>query len=163
MATTRMLCTLETMSEFRDGAPRILIAGGGVAGLESALALRDLCGDGVGIEMLAPRDRFTYRPLAVAEPFELTPVFRLDLSEFAADTGVSLISDELAQVDVADRRVLSARGEWHPYDYLIVAAGSRHAYFGHEEWETIAPGLKAIDDGTEMRRRFLLAFERAAQ
>jgi len=48
-----------------------------------------------------------------------------------------------------------------PYDYLIVATGSRHAYFGHEDWEPIAPGLKAIEDGTEMRRRFLLAFERA--
>lgn len=48
-----------------------------------------------------------------------------------------------------------------PYDYLIIAAGSRHAYFGHDQWEPLAPGLKAIEDGSEMRRRFLLAFERA--
>src|SRR5207247_10355108 len=48
-----------------------------------------------------------------------------------------------------------------PYDYLIVAAGSRHAYFGHDEWEPFAPGLKAIEDASEIRRRFLLAFELA--
>lgn len=56
-------------------------------------------------------------------------------------------------IDYEDREI--------PYDYLIIASGSRHAYFGHDDWEPLAPGLKAIEDGTEIRRRFLLAFERA--
>jgi NADH dehydrogenase len=69
---------------------------------------------------------------------------------------------EVCSIDTARKTVcLDYESTEIPYDYLIVAAGSRHAYFGHEEWEPLAPGLKAIEDGTEIRRRFLLAFERA--
>ena len=63
------------------------------------------------------------------------------------------VEKKLVHIDIPDREI--------PYDYLIVATGSHHAYFGHDEWEPLAPGLKAIEDGAEVRRRFLLAFERA--
>src|SRR6185436_20894222 len=74
----------------------------------------------------------------------------------------TVLLGEISSIDV-DRKIVSM-DYWSreiPYDYLIVATGSRHAYFGHEEWEPLAPGLKAIEDATEVRRRFLLAFERA--
>lgn len=65
--------------------------------------------------------------------------------------------------DPSARRVVRVDDEMReiPYDYLIVAAGARHSYFGHDDWEPYAPGLKAIEDASEIRRRFLLAFERA--
>jgi NADH dehydrogenase len=70
---------------------------------------------------------------------------------------------EVVDVDRAARQLLLADGQRVPYDYLIVATGATHAYFGHPEWEPIAPGLKTIEDATEIRRRFLLAFEAAEQ
>src|SRR6185503_12757714 len=74
----------------------------------------------------------------------------------------TVLLGDVCSIDV-DRKVVCMDPEKReiPYDYLIVATGSRHAYFGHEEWEPLAPGLKAIEDATEIRRRFLLAFERA--
>jgi len=66
-------------------------------------------------------------------------------------------------VDRAARQLLLSDGQILPYDYLIVASGATHAYFGHPEWEPIAPGLKTVDDATEIRRRLLLAFEAAEQ
>ena len=65
---------------------------------------------------------------------------------------------EVVGVDVAAHTV---DGRHVPYDYLVIATGARRAYFGHDEWELLAPGLKRIEDATEMRRRILLAFERA--
>jgi NADH dehydrogenase len=67
----------------------------------------------------------------------------------------------VTNIDVSGKRVIPRDGEPIPYDFLIVAAGARHHYFGHPEWEPLAPGLKTIEDATEIRRRVLLAFERA--
>ena len=64
-------------------------------------------------------------------------------------------------VDAADKRVLLEDGDALPYDTLVLATGARHAYFGHDEWEPFAPGLKTLEDATTMRRRILVAFERA--
>ena len=64
-------------------------------------------------------------------------------------------------VDAADKRVLLDDGDAVPYDTLVLATGARHAYFGHDEWEPFAPGLKTLEDATTMRRRILVAFERA--
>jgi NADH dehydrogenase len=68
---------------------------------------------------------------------------------------------EVGAVDTAERRVDFTDGSSTPYDYLIVATGARHAYFGHNEWEPLAPGLKSLEDAVEIRQRVLLAFERA--
>jgi NADH dehydrogenase len=69
--------------------------------------------------------------------------------------------EEVAHIDMERRVVATTDGGEHAYDYLIVAAGARHAYFNHPEWESLAPGLKSIDDAIELRRRILTAFERA--
>ena len=68
---------------------------------------------------------------------------------------------QVCGIDVAARAVLIEGGRSIPYDYVILATGARHAYFGHDDWEPFAPGLKRIEDATEIRRRILLAFERA--
>src|SRR3989475_12042252 len=68
--------------------------------------------------------------------------------------------DEVTGFDL-DRHLVEAQDRAIPYDYLIVAAGARHAYFGHDDWEPLAPGLKTIEDALEIRRRVLLAFELA--
>lgn len=78
------------------------------------------------------------------------------------DENISVLLGEVLEVDVDARRVaLDSEPFELEYDYLILAAGARHSYFGHDQWEKFAPGLKSIEDGIEMRRRFLLAFERA--
>jgi NADH dehydrogenase len=74
---------------------------------------------------------------------------------------ITVMLGDVSGVDVAAREVLIAGGRRVPYDYLIVATGARHAYFGHDDWEPFAPGLKRIEDATEIRRRILIAFERA--
>ena len=67
----------------------------------------------------------------------------------------------MSGVDTANRRVLLDDGDALPYDTLVLATGARHAYFGHDEWEPFAPGLKTLEDATTLRRRILVAFERA--
>ena len=67
----------------------------------------------------------------------------------------------MTHIDVERRVVATSAGREHAYDYLILAAGARHAYFNHPEWEPLAPGLKSVDDAIELRRRILTAFERA--
>ena len=78
-----------------------------------------------------------------------------------AYSNVTVMLGEVAGVDAAGRVVSIMGGRQTPYDYLILATGARHAYFGHDDWEPLAPGLKRIEDATEIRRRILLAFERA--
>ena len=72
----------------------------------------------------------------------------------------SVILAKVTGIDPAAQTVMTDRGSV-PYDYLVLATGARHAYFGHDEWEAAAPGLKKIEDATEIRRRILIAFERA--
>ncbi|HNC23135.1 MAG TPA: FAD-dependent oxidoreductase, partial [Opitutaceae bacterium] len=79
---------------------------------------------------------------------------------FGDRPNLAVIMAEVIALDLADRRVVHARGEL-TYDYLIVAAGGRTSYFGHPEWEQFAPGLKTLDDALAIRRRILLSFERA--
>jgi NADH dehydrogenase len=74
---------------------------------------------------------------------------------------ITVMLGDVSGVDVAARAVSIAGGRRVPYDYLILATGARHAYFGHDDWEPFAPGLKRIEDATEIRRRILIAFERA--
>jgi sulfide:quinone oxidoreductase len=112
----------------REGdRPRILIAGGGVAGVEALLAIRDLLGERVTIEVLAPDTEFVYRQLAVAEPFSAGEVTRLDLREMVADAGGVHRRDALAEVRPGDRVAISRAGTPIAYDALVLAIGGRPA------------------------------------
>jgi sulfide:quinone oxidoreductase len=119
-------------AESRTDRFRVLIAGGGVAGLENALALRELAGDRVQLTILAPTDEFVYRPTSVAEPFSSGWAQRYRLAELADAAGASLVQDALVQVDVAGQQVLTAEGAELSYDALVMCLGaSAHARYDH--------------------------------
>jgi sulfide:quinone oxidoreductase len=105
-------------------ATRVLIAGGGVAALEAALALRELGEGRVSVEMLAPEPEFWYRPLAVAEPFDLGEVRHFDLAELAAAAGATFSLGALSGVDAGRRLAKTSAGGSVPYDVLLVACGA---------------------------------------
>jgi sulfide:quinone oxidoreductase len=104
---------------------RVLVAGGGVAGLEALLALQALAGDRVQVELLAPERSFEHRPLAVSEPFRAGAIQRLPLQAIADERGVPLHRDGLARVHHDERRVETMEGASLPYDALVLALGAR--------------------------------------
>jgi sulfide:quinone oxidoreductase len=105
-------------------ATRVVIAGGGVAALEAALALRALAEDRVSVEMLAPEPQFWYRPLAVAEPFDLGEVRQFELPELAAAAGATFSLGALSSVDAGRRLAQTSAGSSVRYDVLLVACGA---------------------------------------
>lgn len=108
------------------GAPyRVVIAGGGVAGLEAMLALRSLAEDRVSIDLIAPDSEFVYGPLAVAEPFGLGRRSHFELADLVRDGGARHHRDALAAVDLEERFARTRSGIAFPYDALLVAAGAR--------------------------------------
>ncbi len=109
---------------------RVLIAGGGVAGLEAAFALQQLAGDRVTTRILAPTDEFIFRPTAVGEPFTSGHARHYPLAKLVADAGAELTRDGLARVDTARREVTTSGGAVLPYDQLLVCPGAvmRHPY-----------------------------------
>lgn len=110
----------------------VLIVGGGVAGLEAGLALRDLAGDRVSLRLLAPGPEFVYRPMSVQEPFSFGGAQRYPLPEIAEDLGAELISDSIASVDTDKRIVHSASGAELGYDALMIGLGAKlHARYEH--------------------------------
>lgn len=139
---------------------RVLIVGGGFAGLKAAEALKDA---DVNITLVDRRNHHTFQPLlyqvalAVLSPNEIAQPIRAILR--AANTQV--LMDEVVGFDVAAQRATLKSGVVLEYDYLILATGSTHSYFGREDWAPLAPGLKTIEDAVEIRRRVLLAFELA--
>lgn len=104
---------------------RVLIAGGGVAGLEAAVALRDLAGDRAEVAIYSPREDFIYRPFSVAEPYGASRPMRYDLAELTERCGAGLHLGSIGSVDGEKRRARTHDGEEVAYDYLIVACGSR--------------------------------------
>jgi sulfide:quinone oxidoreductase len=111
-----------------DGAGdryRVVVAGGGIAGLETVLALRELAGDRVAVTLLAPTTEFVYRPQAVREPFALGPADRYDLCEMADDLGAELVVDRLSWIDPAGRMAHTSAGHALAFDALVVAVGAR--------------------------------------
>jgi sulfide:quinone oxidoreductase len=109
----------------RNGPCKVLIVGGGVGALEAALALRDLAGDKVEVEICAARADFVYRPFAVGEPYGASRVLRYDLKRLAERCGVEFRQESIASVDPAICCATSHDGAEIPYDYLIAAPGSR--------------------------------------
>ena len=140
--------------------PRVLIVGGGFAGLAAAKAL---AGAPVSITILDRRNHHVFQPLlyqvatASLSPADISAPIR---SVVRDQENCEVALAPVAAVDVVNRRLLFDTGSVS-YDYLILAAGATHAYFGHDEWATLAPGLKMLEDATELRRRILLAFESA--
>lgn len=140
---------------------RVVIIGGGFGGL---FAARALANQDVEVTLIDRKNHHTFQPLlyqvalAVLSPAEIASPLRRILRNAR---NVQTLLDEVIGFDTVARRVRTASGQELEYDYLIVAAGARHAYFGHEEWEEDAPGLKTLEDAVEIRTRLLLAFERA--
>jgi sulfide:quinone oxidoreductase len=145
-------------------ATRVLIAGGSVAALEAALALRDLGEDRVSVEMLAPEPQFWYRPLAVAEPFDLGEVRHFDLAELAAAAGATFSPGALSRVDAGSRLAQTSVGGSVPYDVLLVACGAAPTpavpgaltFRGPADTERIRQLLKEIVAGQVGRVAFVV-------
>jgi NADH dehydrogenase len=141
--------------------PRVVILGGGFGGIAAAKALRRAH---VAVTVIDRTNHFTFQPLlyqvatAALAPSDITAPIRWVLRHHR---NAEVLMAEAREIDTQKQVVRIDEGKEIPYDYLIVATGSRHAYFGHNEWEPYAPGLKAIEDASEIRRRFLLAFENA--
>jgi NADH:ubiquinone reductase (H+-translocating) len=141
--------------------PRVVVVGGGFAGLSAAKALKKMA---VDVTLVDRRNHHTFQPLlyqvALAElsPAEIAQPIRSILSK---DRNVEVIMDEVVDVETGNHRVLLRTGAQLDYDYLILGTGATHSYFGKDEWAQWAPGLKTIEDATEIRRRVLLAFELA--
>jgi len=139
---------------------RVVIVGAGFGGLNAA---RALAGANVKITVIDQKNFHTFQPLlyqvatAGLSPGEIAEPIRSILSRHK---NVEVLMAEVTGFDL-ERRAVQTAEEEVPYDSLIVAAGASHAYFGHDEWEPIAPGLKTIEDALEIRRRVLLAFELA--
>jgi NADH dehydrogenase len=138
-----------------------VIIGGGFAGIYAARGLR---GAPVHVTVLDRRNHHLFQPMlyqvatAGLNPSDIASPIRSILRE-ARNTDVLLA--EAQAIDLAQHEVRLTDGSSIAYDYLIVGTGARHSYFGHDEWETLAPGLKSLEDALEIRRRVLLAFERA--
>lgn len=149
------------MSEPALARPRVVIIGGGFGGLYAAKRLAD---EPVSVELIDRKNHHTFQPLlyqvalAVLSPGEIASPLRHIVRKAA---NITTVLAEVTGVDIEAHRVHLAGGAHVAYDYLIVSAGARHAYFGHDDWEQLAPGLKTIEDAVEIRRRLLLAFEQA--
>jgi NADH dehydrogenase len=141
--------------------PRVVIVGGGFAGLRAAKGLAHLP---VEVTVVDRRNHHTFQPLlyqvalAVLSPADIAQPIRSILRH---QKNTQVLMDEVVAVAPAAREIRLASGAEIAYDYLVLATGATHSYFGHEEWAPLAPGLKTIEDATEIRRRVLLAFELA--
>ena len=140
--------------------PQIFIVGGGFAGLAAAKAL---AGAPVEVTLIDRRNHHVFQPLlyqvatASLSPADISAPIR---SVLRGQANCQVVLAEVTGVHLSSRRLVVGGGVVG-YDYLVLAAGATHAYFGHDDWAAIAPGLKSLEDATELRRRILLAFESA--
>jgi NADH dehydrogenase len=142
-------------------AHRVVIVGAGFGGLETTYRL---AGAPVEITLIDRRNHHLFQPLLyqVATASLATSEIAWPIRYLLRDRAeVTTLFATVSGVDAANRRVLLDDGDTLPYDTLVLATGARHAYFGHDEWETFAPGLKTLEDATTLRRHILVAFERA--
>jgi NADH dehydrogenase len=144
-----------------DERPRVVILGGGFAGLYAA---KQLGRAPVRVTVVDRRNHHLFQPMlyqvatAALNPSDIASPIR---SILRGRKNTEVLLGEAVSVDVGAREVLLADGVTLPYEYLLVATGARHSYFGHDEWETLAPGLKSIEDAVAIRTKVLLAFEEA--
>src|SRR5688500_11657828 len=138
--------------------PRVVIIGDGFGVLEAAKALRDVK---VRVTLFDRQNHHLFQPLlyqvatAALSPADIAEPLRHVLKD---QGNLEVLMSDVRAIDPEHKIVKTADAELE-YDYLIIAAGARHSYFGKPEWEQYAPGLKSLDDALEIRRRLLLAFE----
>src|SRR5215470_12767220 len=143
-----------------NSKPHVVIIGAGFGGLEAA---KKLACENVRVTVIDRTNYHLFQPLlyqvatAALSPADIAAPVRAILSKCE---NIEVIMADVQSIDVNARIVKAIDGELD-YDYLIVATGARHSYFGHPEWERLAPGLKSLEDATEIRRRILMAFEYA--
>lgn len=141
--------------------PRVVIVGGGFAGIHAA---RSLAGLPVDVTVVDRSNHHLFQPLlyqvalAVLSPADIAQPIRTILRK---QENAEVLMEEVVGIDRAARRVVLRSGATLPYDYLVLAAGSTHSYFEHDDWANLAPGLKTVEDALEIRRRVLLAYELA--
>jgi NADH dehydrogenase len=141
--------------------PHVVIVGGGFAGLYAARGLADAS---VRVTLIDRQNHHLFQPMlyqvatAALAPSDIASPIRSVLSH---QKNVEVLLGEVATISVAGRQVILSDRSTIGYDYLVLATGARHAYFGHDQWEALAPGLKSLEDAEEIRRRVLLSFERA--
>ncbi len=144
----------------RAGPPRVVIIGAGFAGLTAA---KQLAGAPAQLVVIDRRNYHLFQPLlyqvatAGLSPADIATPIR---SILRRQRNTTVLLGRVTTID-KNARAVEMDGRYIPYDMLVVATGARHAYFGHDEWEGVAPGLKKIDDATDIRRRILTAFESA--
>ncbi len=148
------------MSVHHRNLPQVVVIGGGFGGLSAVQALNKAQ---VRVTLLDRQNHHLFQPLlyqvatAALSPADIAEPLRYIVRK---QQNCEVLLTEVKSIDPAAKKVVTDSGEI-AYDYLVVATGARHHYFGHEEWEAYAPGLKSIDDALEIRRRMLLAFELA--
>jgi NADH dehydrogenase len=153
--------TKPVLATGQTSRPRVVIIGGGFGGLHAARSLRHLPLD---ITVVDRKNHHTFQPLlyqvalAVLSPADIAQPIR---SILRRQSNTEVLMDEVTAIDVQNRQVSLASGTQLAYDYLVIATGSTHSYFGKNEWAPLAPGLKTVEDAIEIRRRVLLAFELA--
>jgi NADH dehydrogenase len=141
--------------------PRVVIVGGGFAGINAAKGLARLP---VDVTVIDRRNHYTFQPLlyqvalAVLSPADIAQPIRTILR---SQPNTEVLMDEVTAIDVSARQITLGSGAQVRWDYLVMATGATYSYFGKDEWAPLAPGLKTIEDATEIRRRVLLAFELA--
>jgi NADH:ubiquinone reductase (H+-translocating) len=141
--------------------PHVIIVGGGFGGLSAARQFRNVP---VDVTLIDRTNHHLFQPLlyqvatATLAPSDIAVPTRWILRK---QKNTTVILGEVTSIDVTRQVVCMDDQREMPWDFLIVASGARHSYFGHDEWEPLAPGLKSLADALEMRRRFLLAYERA--
>lgn len=140
---------------------KVVIVGGGFAGLKAARALGNK--PDVAVTLIDRRNYHLFQPLlyqvatAGLSPAEISGPIRGILSQYK---NISVFLDNLQSVDLPNKKIL-VQDRALEYDYLILACGAKHSYFAHPEWEENAPGLKTLEQATEIRRRILMGFEKA--
>src|SRR6478752_5885143 len=140
--------------------PHVIVVGAGFGGLEAA---KKLAGESVQLTVVDRTNYHLFQPLlyqvatAALSPADIAAPVRAILHKCE---NVEVILAEVQSIDV-NKRIVHAGDLDLAYDYLILATGARHSYFGHPEWERLAPGLKSLEDAVEIRRRILLAYEYA--
>lgn len=141
--------------------PRVVIVGAGFAGVWAA---RRLSGKPVEVTLIDRRNHHTFQPLlyqvalAALSPGDIAQPIR---TMFRNQPNIDPLMDEVEAIDAGSHRLRMRSGATLEFDYLILATGATHSYFGHDEWAAVAPGLKTVEDALEIRRRVLLAFELA--
>jgi NADH:ubiquinone reductase (H+-translocating) len=146
------------MENTNPSLPRVVIVGAGFGGLEAA---KHLAGKPAYVTVIDRTNYHLFQPLlyqvatAALSPADIAAPIRGILGKYK---NIEVILAEVQSVDAA-KHMVQTMERAIPYDYLILATGARHSYFGHDQWEKLAPGLKSLEDAVEIRRRILLAFE----